>query len=288
MPGGREQRDAGWRAVGAHRRRHREPAQIEQVDEIGVGAEPAVELDRIGQHLLDGVDRRHGRQHQRVDRAEDVVAHAAQFLELVERREGIGRGRARAVEDDRARHRMDRVRRRREQRADREIALGEPWAFVEQPRGLVERLDVDLGDGGAELGEPRQRVLVGLRRLAVAEEHALAGERHAEPHAARHRLRSTPSGCGARIGIGGVGAGHGGERRHRVVDREREHRHAIERAAGRHDARGRDQPEARLQPDDVVERRRARGRSRRCRCRARAAPGPPPPPPPSRSSIRPE
>ena len=37
---------------------------------------------------------------------------------------------------------------------------------------------------------------------------------------------------------------------------EREHRYAIERAAGRHDAGGRDQTEARLEADDVVERRR--------------------------------
>ena len=66
-PARREQRDAERHAVLAHRGRHREPAEIEQVDEVGVGAEPAVELDRIGQHLLDGIDRGRGRQQQRID-----------------------------------------------------------------------------------------------------------------------------------------------------------------------------------------------------------------------------
>ena len=86
---GRQQRDAERRAVRPHARRQREAGEVEQVDEIGVGAEPAVELDRIGQHLLDRVDGRHGRHQQHVDLAEDVIAHAAQVFELVERREGI-------------------------------------------------------------------------------------------------------------------------------------------------------------------------------------------------------
>ena len=98
MAGRREQRDAERRAVRAHRGRQREAAEIEQVDEVGVGAEPAVELDRIGEHLLDRVDGRHRRHQQRVDLAKDVVAHAAQLFELVERREGVDRARARAAQ----------------------------------------------------------------------------------------------------------------------------------------------------------------------------------------------
>ena len=43
---------------------------------------------------------------------------------------------------------------------------------------------------------------------------------------------------------------------------EREYRDAIQRPARRHHARGRDQPEARLQPDDVVEHRRHPAASR--------------------------
>ena len=60
----------------------------------------------------------------------------------------------------------------------------------------------------------------------------------------------------ARKRIGAVGAGHRRQRRHRVVDGEREHRDAIQRPARRHQAGVGDQPEARLQPDDVVEHRR--------------------------------
>ena len=56
-----------------------------------------------------------------------------------------------------------------------------------------------------------------------------------------------------RIGIGRIGAGHGRQRREGVVDGEREHRYAIERAAGRHEAGGGDQAEARLEADDVAQ-----------------------------------
>jgi hypothetical protein len=74
--GGRDQRDAEWRAAGMHRRRHRERGEVEQVDEIGVGAKPAVELDRVGQHLLDRVGGGNGRHREHVDLAEGAVAGA--------------------------------------------------------------------------------------------------------------------------------------------------------------------------------------------------------------------
>ncbi len=63
----RQQRDAEGNAVVAHRGRQREAAEVEQIDEIGVGAEPAVEFDRIGQHLRGGIGGRRGRQHDGVD-----------------------------------------------------------------------------------------------------------------------------------------------------------------------------------------------------------------------------
>ena len=150
VAGRRQQRDAERDAVGAHRGRQRQAAQIEQVDEIGVGAEPAVELDRIGQHLRDRVDGRRGRQHQRVDAGKDALADAAQPLQPVQRRKRVGGGEPRARGGDFARHRMDRVGRRRQQIADHQISLGDPRPFIEQPRRLVERLDVDLDQRGAE------------------------------------------------------------------------------------------------------------------------------------------
>ena len=60
----------------------------------------------------------------------------------------------------------------------------------------------------------------------------------------------------ARVRVGGIGAAHGCERGEGIVDGEREHRDAIERAAGRHDSRGGDKAEARLEADDVAQPRR--------------------------------
>ena len=59
------------------------------------------------------------------------------------------------------------------------------------------------------------------------------------------------------------GPGHRGEGRPGVVDGEREHRDAVERAAGRHRAGGRDHAEARLQADDIAEAGRHAARARR-------------------------
>jgi hypothetical protein len=180
---------------------------------------------------------------------------------------------------------MHGLRRRRDQRARGEVALGHPRALVEQARGLVERLDIDLDDGCAEAGEPRERRLVGRSRCAVAEEQPLTGKRRADPHCRGHRAQRA-EGARARIGIGGVGAGHHLKRGEGVIHGEREQRDAVERAAGGHDARGRNQPEARLEADDVAQPRRhaagaggvaaererhQAGRHRDRRARARAA-----------------
>ena len=73
--------------------------------------------------------------------------------------------------------------RRGDQLLRREIALGDPRPFVEQPRGLVERLDVDLDNRGAERCEARDRGLELRGRHLIAEEHALALDRHADAQA---------------------------------------------------------------------------------------------------------
>ena len=86
----RQQRDAEGHAVITRSPPARASAhEIEQVDEIGVGAEPAVELDRIGQHLLQPC-RRSVRSAAPARRsAESMVGDAAQFLQSVESREGV-------------------------------------------------------------------------------------------------------------------------------------------------------------------------------------------------------
>ena len=141
----------------------------------------------------------------------------------------------------------------RDQRARRDVALRHPRPFVEKARGFVERLDIDLDDLRPQPRKTRERGLVGHGRRLVAKEQAVAGRRHPEPDAFGHwaegaeRLR-------ARIGIGMIRSCHHGQRREAVVDRQREHRGAVERTAGGHQAEGRHQSEARLQSDDVVER----------------------------------
>ena len=91
-----------------------------------------------------------------------------------------------------------------------------------------------------------------MLRCAVAEEQALTGKRHAEPQPFRHRpgtiRQSRPRGRFVRIR-----SGNDTQHRRRIVDRQRKQRDAIERAAGRHHARVRDEPAARLQADDVGE-----------------------------------
>ena len=150
---------------------------------------------------------------------------------------------------------MNRFRRGRQQVADHQIAFGDPRPLVEQPRGLIKRFEVEFDQRGAERSPALERLAIGFLRGAVAEEDQLAVARHAEPELAgkRRHLSERPV---ARERIGAVGAGHGGQRCHRVVHRQREHRDAIQRPARRHQPGVRDQPEARLQSDDVVEHRR--------------------------------
>ena len=70
-PGRRHQGHALRQPVRPEPRRQGQRAQIEQVDEVGVGAEPAVEQDRLGGELVDPVDRGRGRQQQHVDALPD-------------------------------------------------------------------------------------------------------------------------------------------------------------------------------------------------------------------------
>ena len=81
LAAGREQRDAERHAV-VDRRRQRQPGEIEQVDEIGIGAEPAVQLNWIGENLLDRVGGGRGRQRERVDLAEGMLGNAPQLFQL--------------------------------------------------------------------------------------------------------------------------------------------------------------------------------------------------------------
>ncbi len=136
---GRQQCDAKRDGVFHHRRGNGEAAQVQQIDEVGVDAEATVEFDRVGQHLLDGIGRRHRRQQQDVDGAEDMVAAAAAAPRVCRRRQCVGRAGLCAGPDDLTRHRMQRVGGGCEQVARREKALRHPWVLVEKPCGLIKR-----------------------------------------------------------------------------------------------------------------------------------------------------
>ncbi len=150
---------------------------------------------------------------------------------------------------------MNRIRRGRQQILDHEIALGDPRPLIEQPRRLVERLEVELDQLSAERGPALQRIAVSGFRLPVAEEDQLSVARHAEAQI-RGERRDRAERPVARERIGLVWTRHHGERQRGVVDGQSEYRDAVERAACRHQASSRDHAEARLQPDDVVEHRR--------------------------------
>ena len=70
-----------------------------------------------------------------------------QRLEPIERGECIGRCCPRAGGNDLPRYpRMKRFRRGVDPAFRGEVALGDPWTFVKEPRGFVERLHIDLYD----------------------------------------------------------------------------------------------------------------------------------------------
>src|SRR4029079_89946 len=68
-----EQSDAERYSLIGDRCRQCEATQVEQIDEICIGAEAAVELDRIGQHFFYRVRRRCRRKREDVDRAEYFI-----------------------------------------------------------------------------------------------------------------------------------------------------------------------------------------------------------------------
>src|SRR5260221_324271 len=75
------------------------------------------------------------------------------------------------------------------QRARGEVALGDPGSLVAEPRGWIERLDVDRAEDGAEPLQARERCVVGRGRGLIAEEQPLPRHGHAEAHAARQRAK---------------------------------------------------------------------------------------------------
>ena len=113
---------------------------------------------------------------------------------------------------------MDRVGIGRQEIADHEIAFGDPGAFIEQPCRLVERLEVECDEFGAELDEARHGGAVSGLGGFVAEEDQLSRAGNAELHAAR-KCRHRAERPVARERIERIRRGHDVERCDRIIDR---------------------------------------------------------------------
>ena len=106
----RDQREARRQAVGPEAARHRERAEVEQIDEVRVGPEFAVGADRVDFKFGAGDRPRVGRHHQYVDVLPQGVGGSAQLGQPVEASEGIGGSKGRGPADHRAGGRVQRLR----------------------------------------------------------------------------------------------------------------------------------------------------------------------------------
>src|SRR6202453_5537515 len=78
-----DERYAEGQAIGLETRRHRDCCQIKQIDEVGVIAEIAIQLNRRLLKLSDGVVGGRSGQQKEVDLLEDLRGFAAQLLQCI-------------------------------------------------------------------------------------------------------------------------------------------------------------------------------------------------------------
>ena len=211
-------------------------AEVEQVDEIRIGAEPRVRADRIGLDLGERAGRRDRRHAEEIELA---TRPARSFA----RAPSAGRcpRRPRLAESFvappmiLARHRMQALRPRLDHLPDRGVALGHPGALVEKRRRRhgnrrrgsarswrrvrASRRERHLDRRSADAASPK-KIRSALRRHADPQRSAGAAGRPAPAASARER-------------IVGIVAGEHCEGGPGILDGQREHRDAIERAAGR-------------------------------------------------------
>ena len=147
MPSGRPSR--------AEARRNGDAAQAHQVDEVGVGAEPGIEQDRLGLDLGDAVDGRRGRHHEHVGAGQQPPGVALQLGQPVNGAIGVPRRPVARRVEDRPRRGVQGVLVAGDHRLGRDVALGQERRLVEEPLGLVEDGVGDLDSGAAEAFQPR-------------------------------------------------------------------------------------------------------------------------------------
>src|SRR5258706_1755877 len=241
-----DQGNAERDAVVAESRGHGDRGHVEQVDEVGIAAEPCIELDRFAFDLGEPVDRRRAGYDQQVASLQQRFAAGLQGSELVLRLEYVARGIAAAGLDDAARHRQHLV----EILLQRRRALGDPGT-VEELLGFEERGVIDLARFAAEALQAFDRLPVQGFVALVAVEFQLGRNSEAKSVPGKQDRLSGP-----RIRIVHVAALHDLQDLPRFGAALRQHRYAVERAAGRDDAGGGDEAARRFQADQVVERRR--------------------------------
>ena len=150
--------------VGAGRHGRHRRAQVEQVGERRVGAQPGVGADRVGG---DGGVRHGGgddRQQQGVDRLPRRRGGGGQRPQAVEIGKGPPGGDVGRAADDRRHHRVEAAGRRPHEVADRGVPLGHEGAAVQQRARRQERRQVDLDESPAlGRGQGERRVVGGGR-----------------------------------------------------------------------------------------------------------------------------
>ena len=240
---------------------NRNRAQVEKIDEVGIGPKPGIETNGIGLDLGDGVQARRCRNQHRVEFRPDAAC-----LPLLIRKPIKGLESGYSIElvralDNRTGDRKQRFRIVLDQRLGRGVSLRDPWALVERLRDFGERLEVKLDDPGAErcgkLNVARERVRGG----GVIEELPLirAGNPQANPAWERGERRV---GKRAAVSISLVESARRLKDCEGVGDIASENRDGVERPAGRDDAGRGKSAERRFETHNAIKRRGHAPRSR--------------------------
>ena len=250
--GGPDQGDTEWQPVILEAGGDGDCSQVEEVHEIGVDAEIAVEHERIGEHLGNGVLAGRRRRYEDISRRPGGFRHAAELSQSILRGKGVRGAERAACGDDPARNRVERLRLTLNQVADGDIALRDPRALVEEPCGSEERRQIDLDQFAAESGDPLDHGMEQLLPCPVAEEFQVHRARNAESRSL-HLVWQGDGHIAAREGIGRVEGFDYREDVAGIIRGEREERETVDRAARRHSAARAYQATTGLEADDVVE-----------------------------------
>ena len=248
-----DEHDAERAAVGlAGRYGHR--GHVQEIGEVGVGAEAPVDAERVGSDGIDGRVFGGDGQQQRIDLGERGECMAADGGESVEVGGERVAGDAAAAAMIPATMGSAPGRGGGEELPHRGVALCDDGAVVEQGRCPQQLGDVDLGDCCTVGGEPVD---------GRGERDAVAGGQLVEVGVAGNgdprrggRGEADVGWPRAAAGVGRIGAGHDGQRALRSAQVRGEDGDAIVVGAGRYDAGGGNYPEAGFEPDDALERRR--------------------------------